>query len=191
MQKGDTQTLRLKTVAVGYAGAGKTCMFLRYVKDQFPERYVPTLFERYVADAEFDERNVELELWDTGGGEGHERFRPLNYPETDVFLLLFDITNHGQFEDIYSYWWKELNHHCPNVPIILVASKIDLRAEENLTFTPVQGEAMAEKIGAAKYMEISSLENWGIAELFREAIVVGHLYLSTLRNTKKKKCSIL
>ena len=191
MPKGDTQTRRLKTVAVGYAGAGKTCMFLRYVKDQFPERYVPTLFERYVADAELDEQNVELELWDTGGGEGHERFRPLSYPDTDVFLLLFDITNHGQFEDIYSHWWEELNHHCPNVPIILVASKIDLRVEGSSTITTVQGKAMAEKIGAANYMEISSLKNWGIAELFREAIGFGHLYHSTLKKTKKKKCSIL
>ena len=119
-------------------------------------------------------------------------FGTLTILKPTFFFLLFDITNHGQFEDIYSYWWKELNHHCPNVPIILVASKIDLRVEENLTIKPVQGEAiMAEKIGAAKYMEIFSLKNWGIAELFLEAIVIGHLYHSTLRNTRKKKCSIL
>ena len=191
MSRQEPQPLRLKTVAVGHGAAGKTCMFIRYATGQFPGEYVPTVFENYVADAELDGQAVELALWDTGGGEDYWRLRPLSYPDTDFFLLLFDITNHGQFEDIYSYWWKELHHHCPHVPIILVASKIDLRFNGVTTIATVQGEAMAEKIGAAKYMEISSLRDRGVSELFQEAIKIGHHYRTVTKKRKKKKCNIL
>ena len=191
MARQEIQPLRLKTVAVGFGAAGKTCMAIRYATGQFPENYIPIVFDKFVADAEFHDLTVKLELWDTGGEKDYSRLRPLNYPNTDVFLLLFDITVLSRFEEIYSYWWKELNHHCPNVPIILVGSKIDLRVEGITTITTVQGKAMAKKIGAAKYMEISSLKNWGVTELFQKAISIGHRYKTVVRKKKKHKCDIL
>jgi hypothetical protein len=45
---------------------GKTCLLIVFSKDQFPEVYVPTVFENYVADIEVDGKQVELALWDTG-----------------------------------------------------------------------------------------------------------------------------
>ena len=191
MPRQEPQPLRLKTVAVGHGAAGKTCMFIRYATGQFPEEYVPTVYENYVADNELDGQTVGLALWDTAGGEDYWTLRPLSYRDTDFFLLLFDVTNYGQFEDTHSYCWKELNHHCPNVPIILVASKIDLRAEGITTISTVQGKAMAKKIGAAKYMEISSLKNWGVTELFHKAIRVGHEYRTGTKKRKKRKCILL
>ena len=166
-------------------------MLIRYATGQFPEVYLPTVYEKYVANNELDGQTVGLALWDTGGGEDYWTLRPLSYRDTDFFLLLFDVTNYSQFEDIYSYWWNELNHYCPNVPIILVASKIDLRVEGITTITTVQGKAMAKKIDAAKYMEISSLKNWGVAELFQKAIKIGHHYHTGTKKSKKRKCSIL
>jgi len=192
MPRRESQPIRLKTVTWGNGGVGKTCMYIRYATGQYPEEYVPTVFDNYAVNVELDGQAVELALWDTGGGEDYWRLRPLSYPDTDVFLLLFDVTTmHVDFEGIYSYWWKELNHHCPHVPIILVGSKIDLRFNGVRTITTVEGEAMAEKICAAKYMEISSLRNRGVAELFQEAISIGHNYRTVTKKKKKKKCSIL
>jgi hypothetical protein len=48
---------------------GKTCLLIVFSKDQFPEVYVPTVFENYVADIEVDGKQVELALWDTAGQE--------------------------------------------------------------------------------------------------------------------------
>ena len=186
--------IRLKTVAVGYGAVGKTCMYIRFARGEFPYEYVPTVFDNYSVDGDVNGQSYELGLWDTGGGEDYYRLRPLSYPETDVFLLLFDVAgNRVHFEEIHSYWWAELHHHCPDVPIILVGAKIDLKFNGLTTISTVEGEAMAKKIGAAKYMEISSLKDKGVTELFEEVVSIGLQYNTTVKGKKKKKrkCNIL
>ena len=42
--------IRKKLVIVGDGACGKTCLLIVFSKDQFPEVYVPTVFENYVAD---------------------------------------------------------------------------------------------------------------------------------------------
>jgi len=53
-------TLRKKLVIVGDGACGKTCLLIVFSKDQFPEVYVPTVFENYVADIEVDGKQVSV-----------------------------------------------------------------------------------------------------------------------------------
>jgi Ras-related C3 botulinum toxin substrate 1 len=90
-----------------------------------------------------------------------------------------------------------VKHHCPNVPIILVGTKSDLRddqatvdrlREKNLS--PVkheQGMQMAKEIGAVKYLECSALTQRGLKTIFDEAIRAV-LIPATI---KRSICSIL
>lgn len=215
--------IRKKLVIVGDGACGKTCLLIVFSKDQFPEVYVPTVFENYVADIEVDGKQVqhactyvnlwtqvswvqvmsdalfqvELALWDTAGQEDYDRLRPLSYPDTDVILMCFSIDSpdslgecncavqgpvgfcspvllslhrldqllpwstreHTQLwksyplssyvvlierdewkraihlcfsiENIPEKWTPEVKHFCPNVPIILVGNKKDLRNDEH------------------------------------------------------------
>lgn len=70
---------------------------------------------------------VELALWDTAGQEDYDRLRPLSYPDTDVILMCFSIDSPDSLENILEKWHPEVKHFCPNVPIVLVANKKDLR----------------------------------------------------------------
>ena len=47
---------------VGDGACGKTCLLIVFSKDQFPEVYVPTVFENYVADIEVDGKQVRKKI---------------------------------------------------------------------------------------------------------------------------------
>ena len=55
--------IRKKLVIVGDGACGKTCLLIVFSKDQFPEVYVPTVFENYVADIEVDGKQVGLKKY--------------------------------------------------------------------------------------------------------------------------------
>lgn len=55
--------IRKKLVIVGDGACGKTCLLIVFSKDQFPEVYVPTVFENYVADIEVDGKQVSLNYY--------------------------------------------------------------------------------------------------------------------------------
>lgn len=57
--------IRKKLVIVGDGACGKTCLLIVFSKDQFPEVYVPTVFENYVADIEVDVKQVRHALTET------------------------------------------------------------------------------------------------------------------------------
>lgn len=63
--------IRKKLVIVGDGACGKTCLLIVFSKDQFPEVYVPTVFENYVADIEVDGKQVSASnlcsVWGSSG----------------------------------------------------------------------------------------------------------------------------
>ena len=77
-------SIRKKLVIVGDGACGKTCLLIVFSKDQFPEVYVPTVFENYVADIEVDNKQVELALWDTAGNKKEQFYIALGL-HADVY----------------------------------------------------------------------------------------------------------
>jgi len=189
--------IRKKLVIVGDGACGKTCLLIVFSKDQFPEVYVPTVFENYVADIEVDGKQVELALWDTAGQEDYDRLRPLSYPDTDVILMCFSIDSPDSLENIPEKWTPEVKHFCPNVPIILVGNKKDLRNDENVKWElqkmkqePVkldQGKEMAEKINAFNYLECSAKSKEGVRDVFETATRAA----LQVKKKKRSKCCLL
>ncbi|KAG0136987.1 ras family-domain-containing protein [Tuber indicum] len=92
--------IRRKLVIVGDGACGKTCLLIVFSKGTFPEVYVPTVFENYVADVEVDGKHVELALWDTAGQEDYDRLRPLSYPDSHVILICFAIDSPDSLDNV-------------------------------------------------------------------------------------------
>ena len=192
MTKGNRKKARtIKIVAVGPKNVGKTTLLVAYRNGKCPE-YLPLIYNTTPIPGDLNDKPYELCLCDTPGGEEYKRLRPLSYFHSDVFILLFDVTaDDDRIEEIHSYYYVEINRYWPNAPIILVGSKIDLRDKEGTkTITTEKGQALAKQIGAAKYMEISTLDYRGVAELFQEVIILGFGHSSS-RGKIKKKCTIL
>ncbi|GLG99858.1 Uncharacterized protein GBIM_06232 [Gryllus bimaculatus] len=128
-------------------------------------------FDNYADNIIVDEQEFNMTLWDTAGQEDYERLRPLSYPNTDCFLLCYSVASRSSYENIVSKWYPEIRHHCPTVPIVLVATKIDLREEdEQEIISENEGKVLKRRIKAAKYMECSAKNMQGLREVFVEAI---------------------
>ncbi|KAK1801181.1 hypothetical protein P4O66_022873 [Electrophorus voltai] len=190
--------IRKKLVIVGDGACGKTCLLIVFSKDQFPEVYVPTVFENYIADIEVDGKQVELALWDTAGQEDYDRLRPLSYPDTDVILMCFSIDSPDSLENIPEKWTPEVKHFCPNVPIILVGNKKDLRNDEHTRrelakmkqepVKPEEGRDMANRISAFGYLECSAKTKEGVREVFEMATRAA---LQVRKRKKRSGCLLL
>uniref|UniRef100_A0A3P8SY35 Rho-related GTP-binding protein RhoG n=1 Tax=Amphiprion percula TaxID=161767 RepID=A0A3P8SY35_AMPPE len=156
-------------------------------------------FDNYSANVMVDGKPVNLGLWDTAGQEDYDRLRPLSYPQTDVFLICFSLVSPASFENVRAKWYPEVRHHCPNTPIILVGTKLDLRDDKDTMeklkekkLSPItypQGLAMAKEIGSVKYLECSALTQRGLKTVFDEAIRAVLCPPPVKKN--RRKCSLL
>jgi len=169
---------RVKLVVVGDGAVGKTSLLISYATNTFPTDYVPTVFENYTARKKRHDDTILLHLWDTAGQEEYDRLRPLSYPGADIVLLCFSTVSQASYDAIRDKWAPEVNHYIPEVPHILVGTKIDLREAQHPDpnsgkFEPItldMGQSMAKQIKASKYLEVSSKTRQGLEEVFNQAI---------------------
>lgn len=140
-----------------------------------------------------DGKPISLGLWDTAGQEDYDRLRPLSYPQSDVFLICFSIVSPPSFDNVKAKWFPEIEHHAPNVPIILVGTKLDLREDRGTMealrqkrMEPVSYEQalmVSKEIRAHKYLECSALTQRNLKSVFDEAIRYVILIFCLCRHT--------
>ncbi|CAG8675864.1 19560_t:CDS:2, partial [Gigaspora margarita] len=146
--------IRRKLVIVGDGACGKTCLLIVFSKGTFPEVYVPTVFENYVADVEVDGRHVELALWDTAGQEDYDRLRPLSYPDSHVILICFAVDSPDSLDNVQEK--KDLRFDPKTIE--------ELRKTSQRPVTPEEGMSISQRIGAYKYLECSAKTGEGVRE---------------------------
>ncbi|KAK9484307.1 P-loop containing nucleoside triphosphate hydrolase protein [Lipomyces starkeyi] len=189
-----------KVLTVGDGACGKTSMLLTYAKGEFPDLYVPTVFENYPHNVKLQSgKMLTLDLWDTAGQEDYDRLRPIAYTDVAVVLLAFSVDMPVSLENVYDKWWPEVMHYCPfGTPMILVGLKTDLRRDGNVIKTlrsqglaPVttgMAQSMANKIGHVPNVECSSKTGEGLHTVFQT--VVDAIRKPSIGRTKGK-CTIL
>ena len=117
-----------------------------------------------------------------------------------MFLICFSLTSPASYENVRAKWYPEVNHHCPNAPVILVGTKLDLRDDKETIeklrekkLTPIssnQGLQMVKEIQGVKFLECSALTQKGLKQVFDEAI---RAVLCPKKTQKKNKkgCTLL
>ncbi|KHN82343.1 Rho-related GTP-binding protein RhoU [Toxocara canis] len=170
----------LKCVLVGDAAVGKTSLIVSYTTNGYPQDYVPTAFDNYSVLVRVDNQPIRLQLCDTAGQAEFDSLRPFSYPDTDVFLLCFNVMLPSTLRSITEHWLPEISKSSPNTPIIIVGTQSDLRS--NIRFVielckkgeqPVsesKARMLAEEL-SADYIECSALTQLNLKQVFDAAIL--------------------
>ncbi|NXO52133.1 RHOB protein, partial [Aramus guarauna] len=166
--------LRRKLIVVGDDRCGKTCFLFALRHEQLPKSYEPTLFDTYTTDTEVDGKEMKLILFDVAGKNefSYQNLRSVFYKDTDVILMCFSVDRPNSQQNILDFWVPEIKLFCPTVPIVLVATKIELRSDEGMKkqlttlgkepINTTEGKALAASIGAYAYLECSAKTKEGV-----------------------------
>jgi len=141
----------------------------------------------------YEKEAVNLWIWDTAGQEAYDRLRPLCYPSTDVFLLVFSVTTPSSFTNVMERWYPEIHHYCPEVPVILCGTQMDNRMVGKEAITTQQGLLLATKLGV-EYIECSALTNQGVQQVFNLVVKTAletNGGTETRKRRRMKKCLVL
>jgi len=112
----------LKITLVGDAKTGKSTFVSKIVDNTTSTSYEPTMA---VSVSNFTYKDIPIVFYDTAGDEKYEGLRDGYYIGTDVFLLMFDLSNRDSFKSL-SKWLKTIRRVCENIPIVLCGTKADI-----------------------------------------------------------------
>jgi len=165
-QGGASQRQDFKVVILGASGVGKTCLGLRFVKDQFVTYTASTIGASFlVKELVFNNQKVTLQIWDTAGQERFRSMAPLYYRGAVAAILVFSITDEASFEKLKE-WVRELQSNADEPLVLAIAcNKADL-SDQRVVLMETATQ-YAASIGALIY-ETSAKSNTGVSQLFHE-----------------------
>ena len=184
----------------GEKGVGKTSLLITFAESRFPWDFIHT-WENFTCGCETKGLFFNLALWETCYGEW-SKYRHLSYPETDVFIICFSISDRSSFRKVKD-WVEEVREHCPNAKVFVVLTKLDLRNDPatneqmkelgETLISEEEGRELATEVGADKYLECSSIQKVNLKELFEEACYSSYMAScgNPIRKKKKELCQIM
>lgn len=154
-----TSRFDAKLVILGASGVGKTCLGLRFVKDQFVTYTASTIGASFlVKEVTVDKQKVSLQIWDTAGQERFRSMAPLYYRGAVAAILVFSITDESSFEKLKE-WVRELQANVSEPLVLAIAcNKVDM--SEQRAVSKSIAEQYAASIGALIF-DTSAKQNAG------------------------------
>jgi GTP-binding nuclear protein Ran len=144
-----------KLILVGDGGVGKTTFVKRHQTGEFEKKYIPTLGVQ-VSTLVFPTSSGDwtVKVWDTAGQERFGGLREGYFLGADCAIIMFDVTAPTTYQNVAA-WHRDLIRVCPNIPMVLVGNKIDIRerrvASKRVTF---------HKKNNMRYFEVSAWTNY-------------------------------
>ncbi|CAN2389122.1 immunoglobulin transcytosis in epithelial cells mediated by polymeric immunoglobulin receptor [Pristimantis euphronides] len=153
-----------KLVLLGSTDVGKTSLVLRYIRNVFRETISTAGCAFFTHTVCLQDRNLDLEIWDTAGQEKYHSVCHLYYRGASVALLVYDITSKESFRRA-QFWLRELYKYAFNgeMVIALVGNKSDLRNDREVLRENAQDFAAQNQL---LFMETSAKTGDGVKEVF-------------------------
>ena len=158
---------QFKVLIVGDAVVGKTQIVSRYVKDSFVEEYKYT--EGIGLDSKsisFNNKNINLQLYDTSGQERYRTIRQNYYKGSQLIVLVYAINNRNSFEHIPKLV-EEVKTQNENAKFLLVGNKLDLEEEREVSTEDAKKYSEENNIG---FIEVSAKTGTNIEKMFNSSL---------------------
>jgi small GTP-binding protein len=162
----NTRVCHFKLVLLGDSAVGKSCLVVRFVRDEFFEFQEPTIGAAFLTQTvSLEDATVKFEIWDTAGQERYRSLAPMYYRGAAAAIVVYDITKKDSFNGAKS-WVKELQRRGdPNVVIALAGNKADMETKRKVQTEEAQQYAAENEI---IFMETSAKTALNVRGLFVE-----------------------
>ena len=199
-QSNQNSNSSMKIILVGDQSIGKTCVLIRFSRNEYNECYEATIGSNvYKEEIIVNEKKYKLDLWDTCGGEKYRRsLLPQFFRNAKCVVVTYATNNRNTFESL-DYWIQIVNEIVGDeIPIVICATKSDCE----VIVSPNDGKRFAKERNYP-FISCSSKENENIRELFELCVktILEHdlietqlsetieLNISTNEKKKSKCCS--
>jgi Ras-related protein Rab-5C len=131
--RASNRVCHFKLVLLGDSAVGKSCLVVRFVRDEYFEFQEPTIGAAFLTQTvQLEDCTVKFEIWDTAGQERYRSLAPMYYRGAAAAIVVYDITKKDTFKGAQS-WVKELRSRGdPSVIIALAGNKADLEAKRKI-----------------------------------------------------------
>lgn len=195
----DSSITKYKIVFLGEQSVGKTSLITRFMYGSFDPNNQATIGIDFLSktiypdssDSDNGDKVIRLQLWDTAGQERFRSLIPSYIRDSNVAILIYDITSKSTFEYLDT-WYEDIKQQKHDFEdqlesgdfiIVIVGNKFDLAEEntvnaddtenENLSGSKRQvsyqdGERKAKILGAKIFMETSSKTGYNVNQLFKQ-----------------------
>ena len=155
-----------KLVLLGDSAVGKSCLVVRFVRDEFFEYQEPTIGAAFLTQTvTLPDATVKFEIWDTAGQERYRSLAPMYYRGAAAAIVVYDITKKDSFKGAIN-WIKEIQKRGdPNVVIALAGNKADMEGKRKVQYEEAQQYANDNEI---MLMETSAKTAHNVRNLFVE-----------------------
>ncbi|CAG7784721.1 unnamed protein product [Allacma fusca] len=164
---------QIKIAIVGDGFVGKTCLVGAYFQQEFLNTITPpTLFETYSKAVTIEGSEYILSILDTGSLTMDSGFAPAEgqFLGVDCVIICFALNKETTYHNVAAKWMSKVQELCPAAGIILVGTKLDLRASTPSAILQFQGVKLMHTIKASSYYECSAKLGIGIQEIFDHAL---------------------
>ena len=158
------KNFQLKLILIGDSGVGKSCIHHQLTDESFKQIYKSTIGVDYGSYLiRKNDYNFRLQLWDTAGQEMFHSLVRSYFRNKIGAIIVFDLTDRETFISVRQ-WIKEIKLFCsPEIIIILVGNKIDLKDKRQVTYEEANKFAKDHDI---HYFEVSAKDNRQIKDMF-------------------------
>ncbi|KAL8269997.1 hypothetical protein Esti_006097 [Eimeria stiedai] len=168
---GQQKVLHFKLVLLGDTSVGKSCLVVRFAKDEFYEYQESTIGAAFMTQSvDLGDCIVKFEIWDTAGQERYRSLAPMYYRQASrvyaAAVIVYDTTSRESFEGAKS-WVAELQAISDKSSLVmaLAGNKTDLAADR--VVKTQEAQQFAEEQGIF-FLETSAKTGKNVNELFYE-----------------------